>query len=56
VHNVLGQQVAVLHDGLLPAGRCAFRWNASGQASGLYFVTLTVDLDKTATRAITLLR
>ena len=55
VFNVLGQQVAVLHDGLLPAGRRSFRWDAQGQASGLYFVTLTVDLDKTATRAITLL-
>jgi hypothetical protein len=56
VFNVLGQQVAVLQDGLLPAGRRIFRWAAAGQASGLYFVTLTVDLDKTATRAVTLLR
>lgn len=56
VFNLLGQRVAVLHDGLLPAGRRALRWDAQGQASGLYFVTLTVDLDKTATRAVTLLR
>jgi hypothetical protein len=56
VHDLLGQQVAVLHDGLLPAGRRAFHWDAKGQASGLYFVTLQVDLDKTTTRAITLLR
>lgn len=56
VHNVLGQQVAVLCNGLLPAGRRIFCWDAAGQGSGLYFVTLQVDLDKTATRAVTLLR
>ena len=56
VHNVLGQQVAVLHDGLLPAGRHVFRWDARRQASGLYFLTLTVDLEQTRTRAVTLLR
>ena len=56
VHNVQGQQVAVLHDGLLPAGRHVFRWDAHRQASGLYFLTLTVDLERTQTRAVTLLR
>jgi hypothetical protein len=56
VHNVLGQQVAVLHDGLLPTGRHVYRWDARRQASGLYFLTLTVDLEKTQTRAVTLLR
>jgi hypothetical protein len=56
VHNVLGQQIAVLHDGLLPAGRHVFRWDARRLASGLYFLTLTVDLEKTQTRAVTLLR
>jgi hypothetical protein len=56
VHNVLGQQVAVLHDGLLPAGRHVFRWDAHRQASGLYFLTLMVDLEQTRTRAVTLLR
>ena len=56
VHNVLGQQVAVLCNGLLPAGRRIFCWDAAGQGSGLYFVTLQVDVDRMATRAVTLLR
>lgn len=56
VHNVLGQQITVLNDGLLPAGRRAFRWEAQGQASGLYFISMQVDLDKAQTRAVTLLR
>jgi hypothetical protein len=56
VHNLLGQEVAVLHDGALPAGTFRYLWNAVGQASGLYFITLQVDLDRTETRAVTLLR
>jgi len=56
VHNLLGQEVAVLNDGVLPSGTFYRRWDAQGQASGLYFITLQVDLDRTETRAVTLLR
>jgi len=56
VHNLLGQEVAVLQDGVIPAGTFLYHWNAAGQASGLYFITLQVDLDRTETRAVTLLR
>lgn len=38
VYNVLGQRVAVLEDGLFRAGMHKFVWNASGLASGVYFL------------------
>lgn len=56
VHNLLGQEVAVLQDGVLPAGTFRYSWSAAGQASGLYLITLQVDLDRIETRAVTLLR
>ncbi|MEW6755765.1 MAG: T9SS type A sorting domain-containing protein [Candidatus Latescibacterota bacterium] len=40
VHDLLGQVVARLVDGVLPAGPHQVRWDASGQASGLYLVRL----------------
>lgn len=41
VHNVLGQQIAVLFDEIAEPGRYyTVRWNAGDYASGLYFYTL----------------
>jgi hypothetical protein len=40
IYNVLGQQVAVLVDGLAEAGRHELRWEASGVASGAYLAVL----------------
>lgn len=40
VHNLLGQQVAVLHDGPAAAGRHEARFDGSGLASGVYVVRL----------------
>ncbi|GBE30378.1 MAG TPA: T9SS type A sorting domain-containing protein [Bacteroidetes bacterium] len=42
VYNVLGQNVATLFDGDLSAGRHRFTFEATGMASGLYFVRATV--------------
>lgn len=38
--NLLGQEVAVLHDSVLESGRHALEWNATGFASGVYLVRL----------------
>jgi CheY-like chemotaxis protein len=43
VYNTLGQQVAVLANGLQPAGRHHITWNAEAQASGLYLVRMETD-------------
>ncbi len=40
VYNLLGQQVAVLVDGVLQAGKHQVTWNASDCASGIYFAVL----------------
>ena len=55
VHNLLGQEVAVLVDGPRPAGRQAALFDARGLASGLYLVTLEVG-GRDETRAISLVR
>lgn len=40
VYNVAGQVVAVLRDGIEPAGFRSVTWDASGFASGIYFYDL----------------
>lgn len=41
IYTVTGQQVATLVDEMTPAGRYSVKWNATGQASGVYFYTLS---------------
>lgn len=38
IFNTLGQQVALLQDGLLREGRHHIQWNAQGLATGVYFL------------------
>ncbi|MFA7331198.1 MAG: hypothetical protein WC326_09000 [Candidatus Delongbacteria bacterium] len=55
VHNLMGQEVAVLVNGLRMAGRQEVVLDGAGLASGLYFVTLEVGARRES-RTITLLR
>ena len=55
VHNLLGQEVAVLANGILPAGTHILPFQAGKLASGLYVVQLAAG-GRTESRAITLLR
>ncbi len=55
VHNLLGQEVAMLVHGVQFAGRHEVPWDAGSLASGIYVVHLEVG-GKTESRAITLLR
>jgi len=48
IFNVAGRRIAVLHDGILEAGRHTFAWRAHGGdgiplASGLYFARVEAD-------------
>lgn len=56
VHNVLGQQVATLVDGMSAAGRFAVRWDATNVASGIYFVQLRANNAIVSTRKMMLLK
>jgi len=40
IFNVLGQQVAVLRDDLMDAGRYHITWNAEALPSGIYFISM----------------
>jgi len=55
VHNLLGQEVAVLLDRVLPAGTHQVPFQAGRLASGLYLVTLEAA-GRAETRTVTLLR
>lgn len=56
IHNLLGQEVAVLQNGVLPAGRYSFPWEAGPLASGVYIVTATINHSETTSCTVTLLR
>jgi len=55
VHNLLGQEVAVLVNGVQFAGRQEVTWNAGQLASGTYLITLEAA-GRRETRSVTLLR
>jgi hypothetical protein len=55
VFDLLGREVAVLHDGMTEAGAHSVRWDAQGMASGIYFVTLR-SARQTQTQKIMLLK
>ena len=55
IFNSLGQRVATLIDGEMPAGYHTVTWVAGDQASGVYFYRLTAD-DFVATRKMLLLK
>ena len=43
VYNILGQKVAVLHDGFVNQGSHMFTWNAGSLSSGVYYVSMFMD-------------
>jgi hypothetical protein len=55
VYNVLGQRVATLVDGMVPAGRQAVNFNASELPSGIYLYMLRSG-DKSETKTMILVR
>jgi hypothetical protein len=55
VYNLLGEEVAVLHDGFLDAGEHSFSFNGGGRSSGLYSCRFESG-DIALTRWMTLLR
>lgn len=56
VYNIAGQRVAELASGSYPAGRHQFTLDASGLASGLYFVRATVPGQFEQTNKVLLVR
>lgn len=55
VYNMLGQEVAVLVDGFLPAGRHEARWEAGDLPSGMYLYRLVNEKNVQA-RTLTLIK
>ena len=55
VFNALGQEVAQIYSGELPAGERAFVWDGTNQASGVYFIKATTT-DGTQTKKAVLVK
>jgi hypothetical protein len=55
VLDLLGRRVALLHDGVLPAGTHALTWTAGTAPPGVYFLRVTAG-DETWTRTVTRVR
>jgi len=61
IFNLLGNEIAVLDEGIKPAGRYSTQWNAQQASSGVYFYRLTATRSSdgqtsSETRKLTLLR
>ncbi len=52
VFDQTGREVAVLSQGNLDAGTYTLHWNASGNASGVYYVMITADNFKTTRKVV----
>ena len=52
VHDLLGREVAVLVDGVRPAGHHQVRFDASAEASGLYLYTLETPTSRLTRRML----
>ncbi|MCB0258551.1 MAG: T9SS type A sorting domain-containing protein, partial [Calditrichaeota bacterium] len=55
IYDVTGREVATLVESNLPAGEYRYQWDARGQASGVYFYTLTSG-EQRQTRRMILMR
>ncbi len=56
IYNLLGQQVSTLVSEKLKAGNYAYKWNASGFASGVYYYRLEVHGKYVQTKKLVLLK
>jgi flagellar hook assembly protein FlgD len=54
VYNLMGQQVDVIHDGLLSSGYTNLTWNASDFPSGMYIVRATSNTYTTSQKIMLL--
>ena len=43
VYNLSGQEVAVIHEGMLSGNSQKLSWMAENQSSGIYFIKVAVD-------------
>ncbi len=61
IYNIVGEEVAVLHDGPLEAGKYWMTWDSRNEggrtvATGVYLVRLTTDAGFTATKKMLLMK
>ena len=56
VYNIAGQEVSVLHDGLLSGSAQTLSWMATNQSSGIYFIRIVVDGMTTVNNKVILLK
>jgi len=54
VYNVLGQRIAILQRGYLPAGTYSLHWSGFGHPSGTYVCSLTLGIQRIATKIVLL--
>lgn len=55
IHDTMGREIAVLVDGVMPAGEHRVRFDGSGLASGVYIYTLSTG-GRTVSRKMTLMK
>ena len=55
IYNALGQKIKTLYSGQMNAGEHTLRWDASGNASGMYFVVVRFN-GKTAVQKMMLIK
>jgi len=56
VYNIIGQEVSIIHSGILTANKHSFIWNASDNPSGIYFINTVINQKEIKVNKILLMK
>tara|TARA_B100001142_G_scaffold10674_1_gene10236 strand:- start:15704 stop:17332 length:1629 start_codon:yes stop_codon:yes gene_type:complete len=56
IYNIAGQEVSIIHSGILKGSKHSFNWNASDHPSGVYFINTVINQNISTVSKILLIK
>ena len=56
IYNITGQEVSIIHSGILKGSKHSFNWNASDHPSGVYFINTVINQNISTVSKILLIK